>query len=42
MKLSQLLMMTGQQFDKKDWRARIRPKKGGEDWAYGLTTDGKR
>jgi hypothetical protein len=29
------------QFDKRDWRARIRPKKGGEDWAYGLTTDGK-
>ena len=26
----------GTQFDKKDWRARIRPKKGGEKWAYGL------
>jgi hypothetical protein len=25
-----------QKFDAKDWRARIRPKKGGEDWAYGL------
>ena len=24
------------QFKQKDWRARIRPKKGGEDWAYGL------
>lgn len=24
------------QIVKKDWRARIRPKKGGEDWAYGL------
>jgi|TARA_B100001094_G_scaffold315379_1_gene355313 hypothetical protein len=23
-------------FVNKDWRARIRPKKGGEDWAYGL------
>ena len=23
-------------FTNKDWRARIRPKKGGEDWAYGL------
>ena len=23
-------------FANKDWRARIRPKKGGEDWAYGL------
>ena len=23
-------------FKSKDWRARIRPKKGGEDWAYGL------
>jgi|TARA_B110000858_G_scaffold135733_1_gene154307 hypothetical protein len=23
-------------FKNKDWRARIRPKKGGEDWAYGL------
>lgn len=23
-------------FAPKDWRARIRPKKGGEDWAYGL------
>ena len=23
-------------FEAKDWRARIRPKKGGEDWAYGL------
>jgi hypothetical protein len=23
-------------FNAKDWRARIRPKKGGEDWAYGI------
>ena len=26
----------GNQFEEKDWRARIRPKKGGEKWAYGL------
>lgn len=23
-------------FKDRDWRARIRPKKGGEDWAYGI------
>ena len=26
----------GTEFDEIDWRARIRPKKGGERWAYGL------
>ena len=26
----------GSEFKEIDWRARIRPKKGGEKWAYGL------